>query len=159
MTFDGWTSDTIENAITLWKAGQSSGQIALAIGCSRNAAIGKLSRLGYKRSEEFRVITNQAAGRPQKVTKPKKRPKPSKPLLSPPMASTTRSEPIGLLDLKRTSCRWPVNSGEPEWLFCGDKAEVDRPYCPAHGSLARREVAMSGKRYVRSMARVADHVG
>lgn len=41
---------------------------------------------------------------------------------------------VTLLDLKRRSCRWPVNSPAPrkEYYFCGAQTDGPRPYCKMH---------------------------
>lgn len=45
------------------------------------------------------------------------------------------SAPVTLLELKPSSCRWPVNDGNP-FLFCGAPAVSGGPYCACHAEMA-----------------------
>ena len=49
---DMWNSDTEELLKKLWFYGQSAGQIADKLGCSRSAVCGKLQRLGLTRARK-----------------------------------------------------------------------------------------------------------
>ena len=47
-----WNSETEELLKKLWSYGQSAGQIADKLGCSRSAVSGKLQRLGLTRARK-----------------------------------------------------------------------------------------------------------
>ncbi|MBR0858151.1 GcrA family cell cycle regulator [Bradyrhizobium liaoningense] len=48
----GWDTKDVALLKRLWSAGQSAGQIAVRLGCSRNAVCGMLTRLGLKRGHK-----------------------------------------------------------------------------------------------------------
>jgi GcrA cell cycle regulator len=48
----GWDAKDVVLLRRLWTAGQSAGQIARRLGCSRNAVCGMLTRLGLKRGHK-----------------------------------------------------------------------------------------------------------
>lgn len=48
----GWDAKDVALLKRLWTAGQSAGQIARRLGCSRNAVCGMLTRLGLKRGHK-----------------------------------------------------------------------------------------------------------
>jgi GcrA cell cycle regulator len=47
-----WNAKNVALLKKLWAVGQSAGQIARRLGCSRNAACGRLNRLGLKRGHK-----------------------------------------------------------------------------------------------------------
>lgn len=49
------------------------------------------------------------------------------------------SKPVGLLELKAESCRWPLTSAAP-WTYCGLQRERGA-YCSTHGAIAYRDEA------------------
>jgi len=63
-----------------------------------------------------------------------------------------------LLQLTRSSCRWPVGEpGKPEFFFCGGRVEMGHPYCAGHCDFAyqqeERPCAQSTYAAARSAAR------
>jgi GcrA cell cycle regulator len=57
-------------------------------------------------------------------------------------------EPVGLMELKPSHCRWPIgHPGDPDFRFCGLKSPTGQPYCAGHAAkayaspLARRKKA------------------
>lgn len=48
----GWTKEKIAVLRAMWRDGQSGGTIAAALGCTRNAVLGKIRRLGLNRKIE-----------------------------------------------------------------------------------------------------------
>lgn len=109
----------------------SARQIAEHFDVTRNAVIGvvhrskALSAIGF--AQVFRGVPKVLVVAPKPhVSKPK--PAPVKVL--PPRF-------IPLMELKRGECKWPVNDaarGETH-LFCGNPAELDKPYCRIHAPL------------------------
>ena len=47
-----WDAENVALLTKLWAVGQSAGQIARRLGCSRNAVCGRLTRLGFKRGHK-----------------------------------------------------------------------------------------------------------
>jgi len=47
-----WDAKNVALLKNLWSVGQSAGQIARRLGCSRNAVCGRLTRLGLKRGHK-----------------------------------------------------------------------------------------------------------
>ena len=47
-----WDAKNVALLKKLWAVGQSAGQIARRLGCSRNAVCGRLTRLGLKRGHK-----------------------------------------------------------------------------------------------------------
>lgn len=68
--------------------------------------------------------------------RPAPKPAPPKPL-RPARASEAVRDKTSLLDLNERICKWPIgHPGEPEFHFCGKKAEPGFPYCNAHCAVA-----------------------
>jgi GcrA cell cycle regulator len=110
-----WTADHIARAQAMWLAGRSAAAIGTALGLTRNAVIGKLSRLGVARGE---------AGEPARPAVLEKMRKPRAPKAE--LAPTA-----DLMALGPHMCRWPIGEpGAAGFGFCGRPAEES--FCPAH---------------------------
>lgn len=49
----------------------------------------------------------------------------------------TRPRGVTFLELRHRDCRWPMGGPrEPAELFCGEPAELGRPYCSGHCAVA-----------------------
>jgi GcrA cell cycle regulator len=114
-------------------------EMADRIGCTKNAVIGRRSRIGL-------------AG-PKRVVKPRNR-SPNRPKAEPRMsrqrmAMLFKAEPLlrdvpdtppirakNLLDLAPRDCRWPF--GDKPYTFCGCRAVTGLPYCARHAGSAYR---------------------
>ncbi|MDR3510679.1 MAG: GcrA family cell cycle regulator [Caulobacteraceae bacterium] len=155
MAFD-WTEKRIETLKRLWCVeGLSSPQIAERFGpeLSKNAVIGKITRLGLKK------FGHAAGVRPKVPRAP--RPKPVRRIAPPattvsatppaPIAKLTAaaveviapandSIPGGLrfIDRRRGQCSWPLGEllGPATWDMpvCGVDVHGDGPYCRHHAS-------------------------
>jgi len=149
-----WTDERIETLRRLWAEGLSASQIATALGgVSRNAVIGKIHRLGLS----GRVKTGKArparagggavhAPRPvpsgsrvmavgSTVVKVVEREAPA-PLREPAEVVPLHGG-VTLLDLKTSSCRWPIGDpSDPAFRFCGTRIQPGETYCPCHAELA-----------------------
>jgi GcrA cell cycle regulator len=141
-----WTAERLDLLKIHFEAGLSCSQIAAEIGVSRNAVIGKLSRLNLAR--------DKAGNRPlvRKVTAKRHRPGPVPRLrlqllkalqAEPPPAAA--SEPIhnghccSLFELSDERCRWPISTpGAADFCFCGNPPVEGLPYCAGHSRLAYR---------------------
>ena len=142
-----WTDERIELLRQHFEAGLSCREIAADIGVSRNAVIGKLSRLNLTRG---RTVDDRkthdrglAPGRARRAV----------PRLQYEMLATIYGEtdapvetgPIdeanrcSLLELSENRCRWPISSpGEDDFCFCGNNAPDGQSYCAGHSRLAYR---------------------
>jgi GcrA cell cycle regulator len=127
--------------------GLSCREIAATIGVSRNAVIGKISRLNLKRDKDRMVRT----GRPERSTgdaRPRGAPRLRQILLQAYPAHTEAAvtdEPIhnghtcSLFELGTDTCRWPISTpGAHDFCFCGNPPIDGLPYCAGHSRLAYR---------------------
>jgi GcrA cell cycle regulator len=142
-----WTDERIARLKQHFEAGHSCREIAADIGVSRNAVIGKLSRLSLTRgrtSDERRPRDRSFA--------PPRRPKAmphlqyemlatiygesETPLMSAPIDVANR---CSLMELGENRCRWPISTpGAADFCFCGNAAPDGQSYCAGHGRLAYR---------------------
>jgi GcrA cell cycle regulator len=146
-----WTEDKIKLLATLFTEGWSRGQIAAKLEVSRNAICGKIDRLGVDLAKFVtstsgldrppRTYKPQRVGRPTKQDRQAWRPPVSHPAAGvavaaeePPPASPLAGA-IVLMHLRHNTCRWPVNDGRPEYLFCGAHCDPG-PYCAEHARRA-----------------------
>ncbi|MCK1577854.1 GcrA family cell cycle regulator [Bradyrhizobium sp. 174] len=155
-----WSDDRIEQLKKLWEAGLSASQIAAELGggISRNAAIGKIHRLG---------LSGRAKGYPgpsKRQTKPPRPlPGPSRRVVAlrkaieeasndthasnleaaaefdPSVISVSDAEipaerrVSSIIELEDHHCRWPVGEvGTPGFFFCGGNKLDGLPYCAGH---------------------------
>jgi hypothetical protein len=139
-----WTNAIVDELKLHVAAGLSASQIAAALPCeiSRNAVIGKISRMGLdfskRRTGEFKPKEPKPRIR---IRKPQTAPersqhwwKATEPKVDVPLPDIPEVvlEPrnIALADLEPHHCRYPVET-DP-FLFCGHQRDGDEPYCPAH---------------------------
>lgn len=134
-----WTPERVDLLRLRWGQGRSAGDIMHDMpGFSRNAILGKLSRLGLV-----------GAGKPVRKPRPHRarperkaafRPAPVAP--TPPIETPSDGQGVSLFDLTNTTCRWPKGSvGDADFCFCGEpRADLiaGKPYCPPHTREARR---------------------
>jgi GcrA cell cycle regulator len=137
-----WNTDRVELLKQHFEAGLSCREIAAHIGVSRNAVIGKLTRLGLTRgptnAEQHRQATT-------KERAPRSSPRAQyrmlqvvyengQPAIDAPIAS---ERPCSLLELSKERCRWPISTpGEEGICFCGNTPLKGLPYCAGHTRLA-----------------------
>lgn len=142
-----WTDERIELLRQHFEAGLSCREIAADIGVSRNAVIGKLSRLNLTRGRtvDDRKVHDRgpAPGRVRRVV-PRLQyemlatiyGETGAPVVTGPIDETNR---CSLLELSENRCRWPISSpGEDDFCFCGNAAPDGQPYCAGHLRLAYR---------------------
>ena len=144
-TLPTWTDERLELLKGHFAAGLTCRQIAAEIGVSRNAVIGKLSRLGLTRDKP-------PDGEPR-AKRPRERRGRSVPRLQYEMLREVYDEaaftetPVesahrcSLFELSKERCRWPVNSEAEEFSFCGNTPLAGLPYCQGHTRLAYRSLA------------------
>jgi GcrA cell cycle regulator len=142
-----WTDERLERLKIGFAAGWTCRQIADDIGVSRNAVIGKLSRLNLTRDGNVREP------RAPRKDAPNGRRRGSIPRLQYGLLQAVYAEPqseaceapissqhiCSLLELSEASCRWPINTpGEKDFGFCGNTPLEGLPYCAGHSRLAYR---------------------
>ena len=138
-----WTAERVELLKSRFEAGLSCREIAGDIGVSRNAVIGKLSRLNLTRekSGDARAPARRGAAKGRR-----QRRVPSRQyqiLLA--LYGEADDEPIhnghccSLLELSEERCRWPISTpGAEDFCFCGNTPLEGLPYCAGHTRLAYR---------------------
>jgi GcrA cell cycle regulator len=145
-----WTNERIELLKQHFEAGLSCREIAADIGVSRNAVIGKLSRLNLTRgrSVDERRLHHRAAEKTSAPRFPKAVPRlqfemlatiyreADAPAATGPIDGANR---CSLLELSENRCRWPISTpGAEDFCFCGNTAHDGQPYCAGHSRLAYR---------------------
>jgi GcrA cell cycle regulator len=141
-----WTTDRIEALKIHFQAGLSCREIANEIGVSRNAVIGKISRLNLTRDKDGM----QRAGKKAPATTPRTRGAqklrqilmrsfPSAPEPEMPDAPIHNGHTCSLFELSKETCRWPISTpGQADFCFCGNTPIEGMPYCAGHSRLAYR---------------------
>ena len=142
-----WTDERVELLKSRFAAGLSCREIASDIGVSRNAVIGKLSRLNLSREK------SGDARRPARKDAVKGHRPRTVPRLQYQMLLTLYGEPhpaagdepihnehcCSLLELSEQRCRWPISTpGLADFCFCGNTPVEGLPYCAGHTRLAYR---------------------
>jgi len=138
-----WTDERIELLKQHFEAGLSCREIAADIGVSRNAVIGKISRLNLKRdsSRKIRARKTEDTGAPR----PRGAPRLRQILLKayPQQAEPPADAPIhnghtcSLYELSKETCRWPISTpGQDDFCFCGNTPIDGMPYCAGHSRMA-----------------------
>jgi GcrA cell cycle regulator len=142
-----WTDERLELLKSGFATGLSCREIAATIGVSRNAVIGKISRLNLKRDKDRMVVRT---GRPERSAeaRPRGAPRLRQILLRAYAAqpdADIADEPIhnghtcSLFELGKDTCRWPISTpGANDFCFCGNPPLGGLPYCAGHSRLAYR---------------------
>jgi len=148
-----WTPERVEQLKSYFEEGLSCRDIAVNIGVSRNAVIGKLSRLNLTRT-----TPDEHRARRRKSTGPTARNATAKQqllILQAVYEQHDSAAPIvsanncSLFELSEQRCRWPINTpGADDFCFCGNTPLGGMPYCSGHSRLAyqtgSRQRAMRG---------------
>ncbi|QOZ26254.1 GcrA family cell cycle regulator [Bradyrhizobium sp. CCBAU 51753] len=135
-----WTPERIDQLKSYFAAGLSCRDIAVNIGVSRNAVIGKLSRLNLTRTspEERRARRKRSSHPAQKSTA--KQPFQIRHAVydqEPDDAPIVSANHCSLLELSEQHCRWPISTpGAEDFCFCGNTPLGGMPYCSGHYRLA-----------------------
>lgn len=152
-----WSAERTEQLKRCFQAGLTCSQIAREIGVTRNAVIGKMSRLGLTRPKDLLVKQLKRAGKLSRASKPRTwRPRRARlnifaqhemlmAAFPPEPELLTTNVPIHngtgctLLELARGKCRWPISSpGADDFCFCGNESVDGLPYCLGHARIAYR---------------------
>jgi GcrA cell cycle regulator len=143
-----WTKERLELLKSGFEAGLSCREIAAHIGVSRNAVIGKISRLNLTR-DKAGVRRPAARKAPEATFRPKATVALRQFLLKAvpieEVEPTIEEDPIhdghscSLFELSKERCRWPISTpGAADFCFCGNTPIDGMPYCPGHSRLAYR---------------------
>jgi GcrA cell cycle regulator len=137
-----WTTERVELLKSHFEAGLSCREIAANIGVSRNAVIGKLSRLGLTRGEfnaEPRLAKKERSSRSiprQQYQMLRTVYQGGESVDDAPVVSERR---CSLFELSKQRCRWPISTpGADDFCFCGNTPLEGMPYCVGHTRLAYR---------------------
>ena len=146
-----WTPERVEQLKSYFAAGLSCRDIAVNIGVSRNAVIGKLSRLNLTRStpEERRARRKRAVGAAQRATATQQLRMLRAVYEQADDAPIVSVNNCSLFELSEQRCRWPISTpGAEDFCFCGNTPLGGMPYCSGHYRLAyqvgSRQRAMRG---------------
>lgn len=146
-----WSGDKIEMLKDLRAGGLSCGQIGRAMGVSRNAVIGKMTRLNLPRHSVIGEVRREFGTAPRvQRTKPL-------PLV------TEALSPIGEIEtlLANGKCKFIAGDTKiPGWQMCGHPAMHGRSWCQAHYSVVFDISATkaSSIRYVKRQTAIAHDV-
>lgn len=137
MSLDFWTDEITEQAKALWTEGRSASQIGAVLGCSRNAVLSKIHRIGAAQREHGAVRSPRRTApiirSDRRAVQVPPRPKPNEP----PALVLASGEKATLVDLERGMCKWPHGEvGSQEFHFCGQQARLSEPWCDYHRSVA-----------------------
>jgi GcrA cell cycle regulator len=143
-----WTDERVEILKSHFEAGLSCREIAADIGVSRNAVIGKLTRLNLTRrnsDEPRRPRKKRATSALGLKPTPREQYVLLEAIYARPQQPAIPDEPIdeaqrcSLLELGDKRCRWPIGTpGVDGFCFCGNAPFEGLPYCPGHSRLAYR---------------------
>ena len=123
-----WTRETIERAESMWIAGSPTGEIAAAVGCTKNAVWAAAIRY---------VFPKRALAYPTQRRAPKLRGSVD-PVIDQEIPVEQRKT---FLELEAHHCRWPVGEvGTDDFFFCGAEPLEGRSYCAAHHARAHEYV-------------------
>lgn len=166
-----WPESDLARLRVMWADGLSLNQIGMALGLSRNAIAGKALRMGLdrrgtpipptKRSPDAvaKVKAMRAAGKSYSAIAEvlgvttatarcwaTRRQEPPKIRLH---GATGHGPGIGMADMTRSMCRWPLWGRElPTFRCCGDPTAAGLPYCTTHAERAYKPqpVATDGRK-------------
>ena len=151
-----WTPELEDELRVHWASGEPASRIAAMMGrgLTRNAVIGKASRMGlnHRKSPILpRLAPDDARARRNELQRQRRGSKPRQfkphkpraqkpPRLGIPLAQRKPQgeawepvpgvEPVSLLDLEAGQCKWPVGQDSP-FMFCGAPATHNH-YCEYH---------------------------
>jgi len=148
-----WTTERIQQLKHHFEAGLTCREIAVELGVSRNAVIGKISRLALVRDNggDTRRVLHANGGGGSRQLSPAGRPVPklrrrilraihseSQPAVVQEVANGTEHS-CTLFELSKERCRWPISTpGAEDFCFCGSKPVEGLPYCAGHSRMAYR---------------------
>ena len=148
-----WTPENVELLKKLWAEGLSASQCAARLPAyiSRNAVIGKVTRLGINRSRDTQRVRHKrppnAFGLGNKKRKPPLRVvQPDADPFVPARDEVVipRHERKTIQTLEPDDCRWPIGDPQhPDFHFCGKTKVAGLPYCDHHARRAYQPIPLS----------------
>ena len=145
-----WADEIITRLRELWDEGHSTAEIGRRLGVSKNAVVGKASRLDLPaRPSPIRRAGGTVTHHRRVV--PALPPLAStvapivemRPLPAPVAAPVVVRRPVTMAPLPPRSygrvitCCWPIgNPGSKSFRFCDDNSAPGKPYCAAHCQIA-----------------------
>jgi GcrA cell cycle regulator len=143
----GWTDERVDLLKKWWADGLSASQIATKLGeCTRNAVIGKVSRLGLAGRTTTQRKTRPP--RPQSrvvwafpIQKPPKK-APAKPNYSgiPNSCASLPPHMLAIAGLQANHCRYPIGDPLQEGFGFCCHPRTHGAYCAAHGKLCYQTI-------------------
>jgi GcrA cell cycle regulator len=142
-----WTDEVVEELRKMWDKGMTTGQIAKALGVTKNSIIGKVHRLcltarpspikkAPAKTEKKSAPEAKSAATTKSTKKTAKEVKEPAPVVE--KAETFVEETnIPLVKLDNHTCRWPL--GDPrddDFCFCGKRIKTGQTYCEEHAAIA-----------------------
>jgi GcrA cell cycle regulator len=140
-----WTNDRVDALKIHFQAGLSCREIANEIGVSRNAVIGKISRLNLIRDKDVMRTPKKdgVAARPPRGARRlrqillKSFPQEDEPVIE--EVQIHNGHTCSLFELSNDTCRWPISTpGLSDFCFCGNTPIGGMPYCAGHSRMAYR---------------------
>ena len=157
-----WTIERVDQLKSLHAKGYSNSVIGGMMGCSRNAAIGKLHRLGLTWPNHQKRIKEPKPPRPPVERKPIHRIRQMGGGLRVISTMTgdlfeprcTPAEPlhIGFDDLTSTTCHYPFGDQPATMTYCGRQTIAGSSYCGFCHRLCYRKPEPPKQSYVREAA-------
>ena len=138
-----WTDERVALLKQLFERGRTCREIAYEIGLSRNAVIGKISRMKLTRP----TSRGRRSSLPRDAAPRTRRPSGARQLqillaakVGAPVAEAILEEGPGctLLELGNETCRWPLGAADAPLMFCGNPVLGGLSYCAGHARLAYR---------------------
>jgi GcrA cell cycle regulator len=161
-----WPKKDVDKLTAMFAGGCTAVQVALALGYTRNAVLGKKKRLGLSTPRGLYLAkTPETNARKYPMGKPKGKllilggaecrllnagksiagaviPQTDWDKVSPKTPGLVR-----LGDLNEHTCRWPLNNAtQGEYYFCGAPPTRGKPYCEHHRQIASGGPALTLRR-------------
>jgi len=157
-----WTDDNIKSLREMCANPELSFRdIGDALGCSRNAAIGKAGRLGIQSATSRATVAakiKEGALKSAFVRRARNSFVPREdPPLPPPVITEAIPLHLSIMELASRTCRWPYGDGP--FTYCGCETASDAVYCAAHMEISVNRgpvrVAVRGRGAKRNRAPVS----
>jgi GcrA cell cycle regulator len=151
-----WTDERVNLLKKLWDERKSCSQIAEIIGgVTRNAVIGKVSRLGLPMRGGPGGSGAVRKPKPPRIERePKIKLAPLPKSLMPNFVPFAESRNLTILEIGAGECRYPTTQDSP-FLFCGHQQQSESSYCGFHHRLAYQPMQEPKKKERRPLYRVA----
>jgi GcrA cell cycle regulator len=140
-----WTTERLELLKIHFAAGLTCREIANEIGVSRNAVIGKITRLNLTRDKAAPARKagarepDRRKGAGFKLRRQILRAVPIEEAAADVQTPIHNGHCCSLFELSEQTCRWPISTpGLPDFCFCGNPPIEGLPYCAGHSRLAYR---------------------